>query len=217
MVKAMKPSLGISEHFTSSFPSHADLWPALAPLFRPEKMEKEDRLLQQGEVWKSVYFIESGIVRLFYANDEGQEYNKDFFVAGDFFWPVAPTAQTSASLFSIAALTKVTLLKASYSKFKSLIQEQGRWEALALIMAERLAERKVIREASFLLDTPQDRYSKLRKEFSPLIENIPDYHIASFLGVTQVSLSRIKKRTGKVENANTTNESENPPRGPRAT
>ena len=61
-------------------------------------------------------------------------------------------------------------------------------------MAEAFAEEKFLREYEFLIHSPADRYLAFCKDHPALAERLPDYHLASYLGITNVSLSRIKSR-----------------------
>ncbi|GAB1258360.1 hypothetical protein NBRC116494_28620 [Aurantivibrio plasticivorans] len=180
--------------FQRAFPNYINVWPSLEPLFQKQHISKGAQLLNPGELWNSTYYIEDGIARLYYTGLEGNEFNKDFFYEGNFVWPVAPSAHKAPSLFGISSLSDMTIWRAPYNEFKSTLQTLGAWEGIALHLAETLAERKIMREASFLLDTPAERYISLFKENSSLVTRIPNYHIASFLGITQVSFSRIKKK-----------------------
>jgi CRP-like cAMP-binding protein len=184
----------LAHGFYMSFPNHRQYWDSLEPLFKPVQISKGETLLNQGDLWNSTYYIESGIARLFYSDRNGNEFNKDFFYEGNFFWPVAPSAHKAPSLFAISALSPMTVWKAPYHQFRENLESRDAWHSIALQLAETLAERKIVREASFLLDTPAERYIKLFEEYSELVSRIPDYHIASFLGITQVSFSRIKKK-----------------------
>jgi len=68
------------------------------------------------------------------------------------------------------------------------------WERIGRIKAERLAIQKEFREKEFLLDTAETRYRRFLKEFPDLTDRIPQYYIASYLGITDVALSRIRKK-----------------------
>jgi len=184
----------LAHGFYTAFPSHAKYWDRLESLFSPVRVEKGEVLLNQNDLWNSAYYIESGIARLFYSDRNGNEFNKDFFYEGNFFWPVAPSAHKEPSLFAISALSSMLVWKAPYMQFRKELESLSVWHPIALQLAEMLAERKIMREASFLLDTPTERYIKLFEEYSELVNRIPDYHMASFLGITPVSFSRIKKK-----------------------
>ena len=151
-------------------------------------------LIRSGDLWDKVFFIHQGIIRLFYTDASGREFNKGLFFEGQFLWPVAPSARTEKSLFTIATLEAV---KASVCEFTALcrwLNRYGAWERFALYHAEALAEEKFAREYEFLMHTPQERYLGFCRKTPDLAQRLPAYHLASYLGMTDVSLSRIKSR-----------------------
>jgi len=69
----------------------------------------------------------------------------------------------------------------------------GKWPEFSLPFVENLLNLKIRREAQFLLNDASSRYAQIRSEMGNYIERIPDYHIASYLGITHIALSRLKK------------------------
>ncbi|WP_022665643.1 Crp/Fnr family transcriptional regulator [Desulfospira joergensenii] len=157
-------------------------------------------LIRAGEIWDKVFFIHRGIIRLFYVGASGREFNKGLFLEGQFLWPVAPSARVENSLFTIATLEAVEASVWGFEPFCRWLNRQGIWEHFALPHAEALAEEKFTREYEFLMHTPQERYLTFCKENPVLAERLPAYHLASYLGMTDVSLSRIKSRIKNTSN-----------------
>lgn len=166
-------------------------------LFTPRHYHRKDTLLNSGEVWRNVFFIVEGALRLFYSTTDGREFNKGFYFERQFAWPIAPFARHEPSRFTIAALEDTDLLVADFQGFMRWLQQIDRWQGFALAHAESLAEEKVLREEEFLLDSAEQRYINFTTEFADQLGRIPDYHIASYLGITNVSLSRIKKKIAR--------------------
>jgi len=163
-------------------------------IFHPRRFAKKQVLLNVGEIWDEIFFITSGAVRLFYTTEDGREFNKGFFFEQQFTWPIVPIAHNEPSRFTIATMQDTEILAADFQVFQSLLQRFSCWEKFALPQAEWLAEQKVIREAEFLLDAAEQRYLRFTEEYGTYLDRIPDYHIASYLGITNVSLSRIRKK-----------------------
>ena len=76
----------------------------------------------------------------------------------------------------------------------ALYRESLAWANFGRMYMETIAVRKAKREAAFLLDSAERRYLDFLQESPELAERLPLYHIASFLGITDVALSRIRKR-----------------------
>lgn len=163
-------------------------------LFSIRRYSRNEYLLNMGETWRNIFFIYRGALRLFYTTDDGREFNKGFFFENQFAWPIAPFARDTPSKFSIATLEESVLLVADFQVFKEYLRQIDCWDRFALFHAEWLAEQKVMREEEFLLRSAEQRYLNFVNEFSTQLDRIPDYHIASYIGITGVSLSRIRKK-----------------------
>lgn len=166
---------------------------ALSRLFIRRRYRHNKTLVHAGEKWDKVFFIHLGIIRLFYTDNEGREFNKGFFKEGQLAWPVAPSARNNNSLFSIAAQEDIEISVCGFSDFHAWLAGHGLWERFALPYAEFFAEEKFLREYEFLTNSATERFQNFRAENPELARRIPDYHLASYLGITNVSLSRIKK------------------------
>jgi CRP-like cAMP-binding protein len=166
----------------------------LSRLFVKREYPRKKTLVAAGEKWDKIFFIHQGMIRLFYTDKEGKEFNKGFFHEGHFTWPVAPSARKNDSLFSIAALEAVKISVCPFESFFAWLLDHGYWEKFALPYAELLAEEKFFREYEFLITSATERFQKFCIDNPTLAKRIPDYHLASYLGITNVSLSRIKKR-----------------------
>ncbi len=81
----------------------------------------------------------------------------------------------------------------SFAAFHSWLTQHSCWETFALPYAELIAEEKYLREYESLLFPATERYKKFCTQNPELVRRLPDYHLASYLGITNVSLSRIKK------------------------
>lgn len=165
---------------------------AITGLFKPHNYAKDTVLLAAGEVWQEVFYIKQGLLRLFYTTREGKEYNKGFFAEGQLVWPMAPSARTESSLFSITCLESSRLYCCSFDMLQKSLITMSAWEEFALPYVENLANQKFLREYQFLVSRAEARYQQILTELGPLATRIPDYHIASYLGITNVTLSRIK-------------------------
>jgi CRP-like cAMP-binding protein len=167
---------------------------ALLDIFHRHIFNKDVVLVNQGDRWNKVYFVERGIVRLFFNTPDGREFNKNFITEGNFFWPATPSTRLHPSLFSIATLEMSYIWAADFALFQKQLMTFERWEAFALPFTEVLADQKTNREYEFLMFDAEARYLSLLQQDPQLVRRVPDYHLASYLGMTNVTLSRIKRR-----------------------
>lgn len=167
----------------------------LRPYTKLRSLTRKEDLLRHGDRWDKFFYIQSGILRMFYIDLEGKESNKAFFGEGQCIWPVAPMDRNTSILFNIAAIPQTELLTCQFEPVYQLLHQAGCWERFALPFAERLLESKFHREHDFLQLSASERYQKMLATYPSLIDRIPDYHLASYLGITNVSLSRLKKNS----------------------
>lgn len=165
----------------------------LSDMFTAKKYSRKQILVHAGDKWEKVFFIQNGIIRLFYTDKNGREFNKGFFCEGSLVWPVAPSARSNNSLFYIAALEDTDIFMCSFKNFHSWLVKKGCWEKFALPYAELFADEKFLREYEFLMNSATQRLKNFYRQNPDLAQRIPDYHLAAYLGITNVSLSRIKK------------------------
>jgi len=158
-----------------------------------EYFPKDSFLIKQGDKSDYVYFIVVGLLRFFYVTKEGKERNKSFSKESQFAGAFAFSATKEPSRFFIQALEPTYVLSIKLKGLDALFQSSHAWSNLGRLYLESLVKRKTIREASFLMDTAEVRYRSLLSEDPDMMKRLPLFHIASFLGITDVALSRIRK------------------------
>ena len=168
-------------------------WTKFSSLIRNRSLKKNDHLLEQGNRSKEFFFISKGLLRFYYTTEEGKEFNKSFHKEHDFIGSLLTLKRDIPSTFSIQALEDCELFVVNYNDLSNLYEDHPCWDRVGRIMAEEMAIRKELREKEFLLESAETRYESFRRDFNDLNERINLGHIASYLGITQVQLSRIRK------------------------
>jgi len=154
----------------------------------------EDFLVHCGDQSDTLYLLESGLVRLFYTTPDGRERNKAFYRAGQVTGPVSAAITGAPAPFAIQCLEPVEAL---CFRFRDLLEATRDNPDMARLYRELLAEafiRNEQREAVLLTCNAEQRYQWLLKHEPDLPERVPQFHIASYLGVDAVSLSRLKSK-----------------------
>jgi CRP-like cAMP-binding protein len=139
------------------------------------------------------WWIEAGLVRLYYLDANGRERNKSFHAAGAWVAGGVP-AQRSRSPYAIAALEATRTVVLPYER---LIEWQRELPAVQTIVADALLsvfERMARREAELLMLTAAQRYQRFVAQQPALAARLPLHQIASYLGITSVALSRVRAR-----------------------
>ena len=150
-------------------------------------------LLEESKVADRLYLIRKGCLRLFFFND-GKDITFQFFFEGDFVASFDSLYNRQPSLFSLESIVAAELSVIKRDDFYNLIQ---RMPPLRQAYEEKLIERFRTYQKLFLShikNTPQQRYEELLKEHPDIVRRIPQHYIASYLGITPVSLSRIRNR-----------------------
>ena len=166
----------------------------LSQYFTEVRFAKGEILTRVGEVENYLYYLSEGIVRFFYYNPTtDKETTVDILFPESFCLSYTSFVKQESSLLSIEALKDVTAYKIGREHLEHLIQQQEYLQIKANILEHLLIE-KMQREAQFLLQSPEEIYRTLLEKDSKLIQNIPLKYIASYIGITPQSLSRIRKR-----------------------
>ena len=161
---------------------------------KPVTFKSNTPLLAQGEHWQDFYIISQGLVRLYYLDSEGKESNKGFFSEGDILAPIAPSAISGPSNFYVETLTEVHGCHMAYAKVVELLKDCSISQCLFHCLTVQLLEDKIERELMFLQQDAKKRYAYFSKKYPTLCQQIPLKHIASYLGMTDVTLSRVKNK-----------------------
>jgi len=149
-------------------------------------------LLREGEISKSVYCIESGCLRSFFLND-GKEVSFQFFFEGDIVCSFESFYNGQPSCFTLETLENTVVRVIQKEEFyKSLENTKMRAYYENKIIQRFIAYQKLF--LSRIKNSPQERYVELLKEHPDIIRRVPQHYIASYLGITPVSLSRIRNR-----------------------
>lgn len=150
-------------------------------------------LLEEGKVAEKLYLIRKGCLRLFFYN-EGKDITFQFFFEGDFVASFDSLYKRTPSLFYLESIEPTELTAIRREDFYNLINNNL---SFRLLYEEKLIDRFHAYQQLFLSrikNTPQRRYEELLKEYPNIIQRVPQYYIASYLGITPVSLSRIRNR-----------------------
>lgn len=176
-------------------PISKNVWSEATKYFKIKTLPKGAHLFDIDEKVTNFYFLIKGLARYYYISDEGKEFNKSFAEKpGHLLSSISSVSmQDETSPFCVETLTEFTTLYISYDDFIKLGNHYSEWNTLTLKIYERLIVKKERREANFLLLDAKDRYLKFLKDYSMIEDAVQNYHIASYLGITEVTLSRIRK------------------------
>src|SRR6187399_1440794 len=164
--------------------------------FEHKNIKKKTILLKAGDTAQELYFIVSGCMRLFYEKD-GADISAYFFTDHTFAGAYDSFVSRQPSRHAIEAIEDCQILTISYKGWQQLFIELPQMHGFVLkVIEERFISLHKL-YTSLILDSPEERFTNLVKERPDILQRIPQHQIATFLGVTPVSLSRIRNRLAK--------------------
>ncbi|MFD2934421.1 Crp/Fnr family transcriptional regulator [Spirosoma flavum] len=173
-------------------PQTDDDWRQFTPIVESVTYQKNDFLIQAGQVENHIYYIEEGMVRLF-LNDDGKDISLDFVFSHDFVSAYSSFLTGQPTAFTVQALTDVQALRFSRSNLMNLYDQSHKAERIGRLIAEQAFLRKTSREVQFLTSTAKQRYLQLLEQNPILVQKISIKHLSSYLGIEPESLSRIRR------------------------
>lgn len=161
--------------------------------FSFRQVPRKFKLTEEGKIARELYFIVKGLVRLYYTRD-GEEitgfiFRENLFASSyDSFLRQVPSIQT------LETIEDCDLLVITYAGLNELYDSIPKMQVLGRKVAEQRFINGQMILSSFILDSPEERYRKFEEKDGDLLLRVPHHIIASYLGITAVSMSRIRKR-----------------------
>lgn len=177
----------------NTFPIRDEAASIIANHFTATTFTKNQYILKKGKICSDYIFLESGCMRAFTYNAEEDEVTTAFFTRNQMVFEVASYFQRTPSKEAIQALTDCTAWVGSYDAFQSLFHSLPEFREFgrAILVKGFVALKE--RTLSMINNTAEQRYASLLQDSSDVLQYVPLKHIASYLGVTDTSLSRIRK------------------------
>lgn len=169
-------------------------WDLMVPHLSEKVIKKNDYMIREGQIGKELGYVVEGDMRHFYTRN-GEEKTTYFYFENALVGPYMSCITGQPSQLSIEALTETRLLVFPYTAMKALYTQSHTWEKFGRVLAEYLAMGLEERMVGLLTLSPEERYVQLlESNKKKILERIPQHLIANYLGVTPVSLSRIRNR-----------------------
>ncbi|WP_034043175.1 Crp/Fnr family transcriptional regulator [Wocania ichthyoenteri] len=158
-------------------------------------LKKGDYLLRNGETCRTDNFVVKGTLKAFYINPEtGKEEILYFAIENWWATDIESFQKQNSSIYNIQAIEKTKLLQIRYDSFQEMLKQVPKLERFFRIILENYLgslQRRII--LNNILDAEQ-RYSDFLENYPKIAEKIPNYLIASYLGITPEFLSRMRKK-----------------------
>jgi len=183
----------ISKFFDTQFPLNKEGLLELFSAFNKNEIKKGVTILQVGKFENQLRFLNNGIVREYYSSEE-KETNINFYTTPQFITDFSSFHDNSPSNKNQETLTNIELLVIDKEVFRSLLQKHKCGKSFIDLTFQNILKRKEQFEYNRITKTPEELYKELIVYKPYWLQNISQYHIASYLNVTPETLSRIRKR-----------------------
>jgi len=180
-------------HLLNKLQEDTTRWENIRHLFSEAGFPAKTILLKEGEIAGHIYFIKKGCLRLWF-NDDGKDITFQFFFENRAVASIESFLKNAPSRFNLETIEPTSVLILPKESFNILMEEITELrEGFQEIMMQRL-ENYTRLFLSRIKDNPQKRYLDLIENNPQIVQRVPQHYIASYLGITPVSLSRIRNK-----------------------
>lgn len=168
-------------------------WEKFRHFFKREEMPAKTILLKEGEISSRMFYIEKGCIRLWF-NKDGKDITFQFFFEGEGVSSAESFRSNEPSLFSMETIEPCVVHALNKKDYETIIT---RSPLIKQELEEQTFQRLMYYQKLFLSrikNSPEERYKELVEQSPHILQRVPQHYIASFLGITSVSLSRIRNR-----------------------
>lgn len=165
-----------------------------------EEYKKGTELLRQGDAPSKCYFVLEGCIRQYSIDEKGKEVTSNFYTEEQAFGLFDDHEPEKSSEYTYICLEDSVLVVGDLKTEKDMYKKYDKLESMTRQMMKENLGKVQDEFAAFIASTPVERYKAILRKRPHLINRVPQHQLASFLGITPESLSRIKKRVDMEEN-----------------
>ena len=171
----------------------------IAGHFSPRTIGKNEFLLQAGKVSNEYLFLDKGFMRAFAFDTEGNDVTTGFYGAGQVVFEVSSFFNRTPSQENMQALSHCEGWSITFQELNNLFHAMPEFREFGRGVLVRGFSALKMRMLSMITETAEERYANLLKNRPDILQQAPLKHIASYLGITDTSLSRIRKEFARYE------------------
>lgn len=157
------------------------------------KVQKNDYVMEAGFFVNHIYFLKEGIVRISFFTKSGDEVTKYFIDENHFAFEAGSFMYRTQATSYVQAITDCEFVTISRTNFEEISSTILHWDEVFHKMVTKGLTEKVDRISPMLAETASERYERFLEKFPGMVNRIPLAMLASYLGITQSSLSRIRR------------------------
>lgn len=188
----METFLEVRKYISQFVTLSEEAWNAVLPLVKTRYLKKNDYFVREGEVAKYISFTQEGYLRVFY-NHDGNEITRDISPLHSFVTALPSFVSQKPSFEIIQAITDCKLFVIYKDDLENLYDHYNSWQKVGRRVMEEMFVDTQNRIYAFITQSAEARYKEMMKTFPDIFLHVPLQYIASYLGITSQSLSRLRK------------------------
>lgn len=166
-----------------------------------KKLRKSQSLLHDGEIWRKMCFISGGCCRLYRFDKNGDEYTVRFGVENWWMTDQESFNNGTPSLYNIEALTASSVTLWEKSDWEKLLETLPAFKQFYDMLMARAYETSLQRIYLLISSSPEERYLEFQKTYPKVFNNVPLHMVASYLGISRKTLSRVRNEFARPQNS----------------
>jgi len=186
--------INLINHIRKYVPLEDDDINSINDHFKHKTLKNKDYLLQSGQICKSFYFVDKGCLRMFFYNSKGIEQTVQFAIEDWWITDYFSLFDQTKSEYNIQATENSGILCIDYNDYNNLLREAPVLESYFRIMAQRALASSQWRLRLIFELSKEEMYLQFSSSFPQFVQRVPQYMLASYLGLTPEYLSEIRKR-----------------------
>jgi len=185
------------KHIDKISPISQKIWDELKAILSIRELKKDEFIVKEYQQFNLEIFVYKGVIRGFYESDSGDEINVSFYQDNELVCPYFARVKSEKSIINLQAITPALIVETKQDTMKKLRHKYMELIKYSSLVVENELARKTQHEIFLLKKSAEERYMMFHKMYPHLENRISQYHIASYLGITPVSLSRLRKNLTK--------------------
>lgn len=167
-------------------------WEAVMPFIETRNLKKNEYFVREGEIARYISFTQNGYLRVYY-NHDGDEITRDISPLHSFVTALPSYISQAPSYEIIQAITDCELFVIYHDNLEFLYDSYSNWQRVGRRVIEEMFVQTQSRIYAFITQPAEVRYKEMMKQFPDIFQHVPLQYIASYLGITSQSLSRLRR------------------------
>jgi len=185
------------EAFKLHFPQLAEYPEEVTRAFRLKNVDSKTILLSEGEKAQYLFFVLKGCMRIYFIRNDGREVTAQFFFEGQMVGSMESIFRNIPSKMYLESLEESELAVIRIDDFSEIVKKHASLREMMLLLLKNRLLYYAGLYISFITLSPEERYIRLIEEYPGILNRVSHHYIATYLGITPVSLSRIRNRLAK--------------------